>query len=732
MAITSNTYTGNGSNKLFSITFPYIETTDIDVYLNGTLQTVTTQYTFANATTVEFVTAPGNGVTVVLQRTTQKETLNATFFPGSSIKAADLNENFDQLLYISQENTDVVNNLPVTVTMLRWKKTATAGQTVLTGTDDNAISLAYTAGFEQVYLNGAHLTRNADYTASDGATITMSVALVVGDLVEVMAYTPITTTSVPATSVPFTQTGTGAVTRNVDSKLKDVVSVKDFGAVGDGTTNDTTAIQAAINTGSSLVFPAGTYLCNNLTQSTSFQRFFAIGHVNLSKNANGVLLTSSGGYVEFNGIQFIGTGYTGDNVNASGNDVRFVNCSSYGTPGRALKATGSHVQIIGTCGIYATTDSTGTGYDIEIGVSGSATLYHELIGIYSSQSTGGIKLVDTGSHTIHGGQFGKLYIATGTSPAGVNGGKTVGARILGAVTVELANSIFSANQFSTQTITFVAGTSGHVLDSSNILSSATIVNNSNSNATIVKSIGTGSPVGLVLQYGSDASNSKIRYSNNEIYLEGADLGISNNKGVTFAKTNGSYVNGLNLNSSNNFSVGVDAGGYTNVIAGAGGVYLVADGASVVQAATGYFRPASDNAANLGVSFQRWATVYAGTGTINTSDERSKQQIRNLSDAERAVAVYAKGLLRAFKFNDAVDKKGDKARIHFGIIAQDLLTAFEAEGLDAAQYALFCYDEWEDQPEVVDENGMVVQPGVPAGNRYGIRYEELLAFIISAL
>jgi hypothetical protein len=264
MAITSNTYTGNGTNKLFSITFPYIDTTDVDVYLNGFLQTVTTQYTFANATTIEFATAPGNGVTVVLQRSTQKENLNATFFPGSSIKAADLNDNFDQLLYISQENTDVVNNLPTTVTMLRWKKTATAGQTVLTGNDDNAISLVYTAGFEQVYLNGAHLTRNADYTASDGATITMSAALLVGDLVEVMVYAPTSIVGTNSTGINFTQAGTGAVTRNVDSKLKDVVSVKDFGAVGDGTTNDTAAIQAAIASlpanGGTVFLPPGTYL----------------------------------------------------------------------------------------------------------------------------------------------------------------------------------------------------------------------------------------------------------------------------------------------------------------------------------------------------------------------------------------------------------------------------------------------------------------------------------------
>ena len=49
MATTSNTYTGNGSNKLFSITFPYLETTDIFVFVNGTN---TTAYTFANATTI--------------------------------------------------------------------------------------------------------------------------------------------------------------------------------------------------------------------------------------------------------------------------------------------------------------------------------------------------------------------------------------------------------------------------------------------------------------------------------------------------------------------------------------------------------------------------------------------------------------------------------------------------------------------------------------------------------
>lgn len=57
----------------------------------------------------------------------------------------------------------------------------------------------------------------------------------------------------------FTQTGTGAIARTYDSRLKDWVSVKDFGAAGDDSTDDTLAIQAAIDSGKSVWFPDGTY-----------------------------------------------------------------------------------------------------------------------------------------------------------------------------------------------------------------------------------------------------------------------------------------------------------------------------------------------------------------------------------------------------------------------------------------------------------------------------------------
>lgn len=143
-------------------------------------------------------------------------------------------------------------------------------------------------------------------------------------------------------------------------------------------------------------------------------------------------------------------------------------------------------------------------------------------------------------------------------------------------------------------------------------------------------------------------------------------------------------------------------------------------------------PGTDNSLSLGVATFRWSTVYAATGTINTSDAREKQQIRPLLDAEKSVALRCKSLIRAFKFNDAVEQKGDKARIHFGVIAQDVKAAFEAEGLAAEDYALLCYDEWPEQAEQIDEDGKQIPAHRSAGSRYGIRYEELIAFILGAM
>lgn len=161
-------------------------------------------------------------------------------------------------------------------------------------------------------------------------------------------------------------------------------------------------------------------------------------------------------------------------------------------------------------------------------------------------------------------------------------------------------------------------------------------------------------------------------------------------------------------------------------------WQIGDSTANITLSSTFLRPSNDNVMSLGGASNRYSVVYAGTGTINTSDEREKQQIRELTDAERSVASSLKSMIRMFKFNDAVGIKSDGARIHCGVIAQDVKAVFEANGLIAEDYAILCYDEWPEQPEVLDESGGIIQEYRAAGGRYGIRYEELLAFIISAI
>lgn len=100
MAVTQNTYTGDGTTVLYSFTFPYLETTDILVSVNGVN---TTAYTFANATTIQFNTAPANGAAIRIYRITDDTQLAAIFYPGSAIRSQDLNDSFTQILYKAQE-----------------------------------------------------------------------------------------------------------------------------------------------------------------------------------------------------------------------------------------------------------------------------------------------------------------------------------------------------------------------------------------------------------------------------------------------------------------------------------------------------------------------------------------------------------------------------------------------------------------------------------------------------
>jgi hypothetical protein len=162
---------------------------------------------------------------------------------------------------------------------------------------------------------------------------------------------------------------------------------------------------------------------------------------------------------------------------------------------------------------------------------------------------------------------------------------------------------------------------------------------------------------------------------------------------------------------------------------------------------------TDNINDIGALSFRYDDIYATNGTIQTSDANEKQQIASLTDAEMTAAKAISKLFKTFKWNDKVEAKGDAARRHAGVIAQDVQQAMTDAGLDAGDYAFFISATWwETQTEVPaviadEENGIEAvdaytrtdtydtaeeaPEGATERTRLGVRYPELLSFIGAA-
>ena len=237
MATTQTTYTGNGSTTNYSFTFEYLKQADVKVTLDTA---ATTAFTFANATTLSFTTAPANGVAIRIFRDTTIDTLSSTFFPGSAIKAEDLNENFTQNLYVTQES-DTEAGLATT----------TANGAVTTA--DNAVTTA----------NAAVATANAADTKSDTAIATSNNADSVANAAAATANTANTnsTNAVNTANTASTNATTAVNTANAATTTAN-------GAV---TTANSAATDAAtgISTANGAVTTANTALANAATATTT-------------------------------------------------------------------------------------------------------------------------------------------------------------------------------------------------------------------------------------------------------------------------------------------------------------------------------------------------------------------------------------------------------------------------------------------------------------------------------
>lgn len=150
-----------------------------------------------------------------------------------------------------------------------------------------------------------------------------------------------------------------------------------------------------------------------------------------------------------------------------------------------------------------------------------------------------------------------------------------------------------------------------------------------------------------------------------------------------------------------------------------------------------FLPGVDGSRNLGSASYRWNTIYAVTGTINTSDARLKTEITPFTATEISCAKALAREIGWYKWLDRVAEKGDSARKHFGMTVQCAIKVFESYGLDPLEYGAICHDTYDAIPEIKKKDAetgteIVMQEARPAGDVYSFRWEELSAFIMRGI
>ena len=760
-------------------------------YLAGT---TTPAATYTSATGVTFNTNP-----IVLDAAGRVPS-SGEIWLGEGVQYKFVLKDSNDVLIASYDNITGINSNFVNYNALEEIQTATAGQTVFNLTN------SYQPGTNtlSVFVDGVNQYDGSSYsyTETNSTTVTFTAGLHVGALVKFTTAVTLSAGVTTSNLVSYTPAGTGAVATTVQAKLRQTVSVMDFGAIGNNVADDTAAIQAAINSfgdvGGAIYFPPGNYkVTAALTSPQVFPDegetllFGAGGATTITSTHNGPVINfPQGSTTKIQDMKFVGPGVSLTSSTAYLGTLSkgtLINCniSNFYIGVNIDNTIGGVIDrcYIHHCyhGVHAVTTPAGDFINL-LDISNTwldsnvigLTAYFVFISIFNNLTLNNNTLYGANLERVFNVTFNGLWCESATDLLVLKN----------CVPTFLSSRVFATYSYDniealglTKTKFTVANGITYTTDAN--YESWNPDTNLFATTTTVRSFPQFPAAGqwrpaVQFQNPSYTNNGLIMNMNptdGTSYLTTA-VNTGTNGLVSLTTTSASDIIGLELFNNTYPNSGKPTIAFTNW--SSGGLYsprFKASGNAIYFSGLvgggaitgGEFSALSDGGPTLGSASHRWNTVYASTGSINTSDANQKQQIALLTEAEQTAAKAIKGLIRTFKFNDAVEKKGDKARIHVGVIAQQVQAAFSDCGLDASNYAIFCEDVWYEydgktvsvndnkqyvetlyyvNDELVNPNddGQFPENAVPKTSthdtvkktRLGIRYDELLAVIISAL
>lgn len=754
----SYTVNEGATQTAFTVPFEFFAEADLNFYVNGIKKTLTTHYTISggngstgtiNTTSGNSVTGASGGSTVVITRSIALS--RTTDFPVSGSFSIDtLNTELDRFVAIQADNDDTIDRalhlqdsdsaVSMELPLVAVRKGTVLGFNASTGAAEVGPTIANVNSLSAITTNinvTAGIAENVTIVAGIASNVT-TVAGIASNVTSVAgAITNINALAASAVIADMALLGNADVIADMallatSDVIADMNTLATSDIVSDLNTLATSDIVSDINTlaTSDIVSDLNTLATSDIVSDMN-----TLATSDIVSDIN-ILATSDI-------VSDLNTLATSDIVtdlnllatSAIVEDLSLLATSDVIADMAQLAGSGANPNITTltasgdiTGGTFAATGDTAAGDNASIGYTSA-----EGIIITGQGSTNDVTIKNDADADV-------IEIPTGTTNVTVAGNLGVGGTVTGTGTSVFASLDISGDidvdgttnldivdidgavdMATTLQVDGVATFTGRDIHSGGI----TIANDGQ-----IGSVGDADAIAI-------ASNGQVTFTqtligtaldiSGDIDVDGTtNLDVVDVDGLLTANRQGSDGNIIDFKKDDS-AVGTIGTVGTDLYIGTTDTGLrFLDSSNTIIPARGDTGATRDDAISFGTASARYDNIYATNATIQTSDQTEKQDIAALTSTEMLVGKRISALFKTFRWKDKVVEKGDNARTHTGIIAQDVQAAFTAEGLDAGDYSLFISSTW-----LVDSEGNEVEEGTEdavSKTRMGIRYPELLSFL----